>query len=92
MKDPTKGANSERTRLEIEAGRRALFRVKQADAIQTLKKVGLKDVDNMDETILQIHMAFADHAGVVPEKSTYQCGICECLHKHGERCPNRSKD
>ena len=61
------------------------------DEIQTLRKVGVKGANDMTPELLAIHMAFAEHAGIIPEKSQYRCGICFRMHNHGERCPNSGR-
>ena len=79
---------SDRTRAEMEAGRKQVFRHGHTQMIESLREAGLDTKEITDPTVLAFHMEMAKAVGAVPEtKAMRHCASCGGEHKMGERCP-----
>jgi len=82
---------SDRTKREIEAGRRAVMRIWRATDIAELKAAGFQVPNDMNEQTLEVNLLLARGVGAVPGTDESRCRICQHMHEKGSRCPNSAR-
>lgn len=81
---------SDRTRLEIEEGRRMVTLAKNHENVAKLKSTGMVIPKNVTEEELVAYIGLAKQVGATT-KNKYSCKICFQFHDEGERCPNSAR-